>query len=73
MLEEKKMTSSRPVNIASEKNRLVDALSVAATKGDQAEVEKLQLRLKELEVMATRVKSKDAKALALAEMNRRNR
>ena len=73
MLQEKKQAASRPVNIALEKDRVIKELGIAETKGDLAEVEKLQSRLKELEVYATRVKSKDAKAMALAEMNRRNR
>jgi RNA polymerase-associated protein RTF1 len=73
MLQEKKMAASRPTNIALEKARLIKQLGIAEEKGDHAEVEKLQLRLKELELYANQVKSKDAKAMALAEMNRRNR
>lgn len=73
MLQEKKMAASRPVNIALEKDRLIKELGIAEEKGEYGEVEKLQLRLKELELYATQVKSKDAKAMALAEMNRRNR
>lgn len=73
MLQEKKMAASRPVNIASEKDRITKELGIAEEKGEYAEVEKLQSRLKELELYATQVKSKDAKAMALAEMNRRNR
>ena len=73
MLQEKKQAASRPVNIALEKDRVIKELGIAETKGDVAEVERLQSRLKELEVYATRLKSKDAKAMALAEMNRRNR
>lgn len=73
MLQEKKMAASRPTNIALEKDRLIKELGIAEGKGDHVEVEKLQLRLKELELYANQVKSKDAKAMALAEMNRRNR
>ena len=73
MLQEKKMAASRPANIASEKDRLIKELGIAERNENHAEVEKLQLRLKELEVYASQVKSKDAKAMALAEMNRRNR
>jgi len=73
MLQEKKLAASRPVNIALEKDRLIKELGIAEEKGEYAEVEKLQSRLKELELYATQVKSKDAKAMALAEMNRRNR
>lgn len=73
MLQEKKMAASRPVNIALEKDRVIKELSRAEERGEFAEVEKFQLRLKELELYANQVKSKDAKAMALAEMNRRNR
>jgi len=73
MLQEKKMAASRPVNIALEKNRIIKELGIAEEKGEYAEVEKFQSRLKELELYGTQVKSKDAKAMALAEMNRRNR
>jgi len=73
MLQEKKMAAPRPANIALEKSRVLEALSDAVSRGDEAERERLESRLKELEVFATQVKTKDAKALALAEMNRRNR
>lgn len=73
MLQEKKMAASRPANVALEKDRLIKELGIAESKGEHAEVEKLQSRLKELELFANQVKSKDAKAMALAEMNRRNK
>ncbi len=73
MLQEKKMAAPRPANIALEKSRVLEALSDAVSRSDEAERERLESRLKELEVFATQVKTKDAKALALAEMNRRNR
>ncbi|CAM6102901.1 unnamed protein product [Calypogeia fissa] len=74
MLQEKKLATTRPSNIALEKDRITKELGVAEAKGDQAEVERLQARLRELEEFSIQInKSKDAKALALAEMNRRNR
>ncbi|KAL2650168.1 hypothetical protein R1flu_018296 [Riccia fluitans] len=73
MLQEKKNATSRPSNIALEKDRIFKELAVAENKGDNHEIERLQTRLKELEELSVQVKSKDAKALALAEMNRRNK
>ncbi|KAL3701897.1 hypothetical protein R1sor_019919 [Riccia sorocarpa] len=73
MLQEKKNATSRPSNIALEKDRIVKELAAAESKGDNHEIERLQTRMKELEDLSSQVKSKDAKALALAEMNRRNK
>eukprot|EP00249_Psilotum_nudum_P018056 c26619_g1_i1 orf=502-2373(-) len=73
MLQEKKMSASRPSNIAAERDRLLKEIAVADSKGDDVEVERLQARLKDLEVYAAKSQSKDAKALALAQMNKRNR
>lgn len=77
MLQEKKLSSNRPTNVALEKDRIMKELELAQDKPDkdkdQAGIERLQNRLKELEQLSSQVKSKDAKALALAEMNRRNR
>lgn len=74
MLQEKKLATTRPSNIALEKDRITKELGVAESKGDIGEVERLQARLRELEEFSVQInKSKDAKALALAEMNRRNR
>lgn len=72
MLQEKKSASSRPLNIAAEKDRLRRELEVAQSKNNEAEVERIRTRLQELEA-ARQAKEKDAKALKLAEMNRKNR
>ncbi|KAJ4703434.1 RNA polymerase-associated protein RTF1 like [Melia azedarach] len=72
MLQEKKSASSRPLNVAAEKDRLRRELEVAQSKHDEAEVERIKTRLQELEA-SRRFKEKDAKAIRLAEMNRKNR
>ncbi|XP_050273736.1 protein RTF1 homolog [Quercus robur] len=72
MLQEKKSTTSRPLNIAVEKDRLRRQLEVAVSKHDEVEVERIKTKLQELE--ATRLPlEKDAKAIRLSEMNRKNR
>ncbi|KAJ4976472.1 hypothetical protein NE237_001578 [Protea cynaroides] len=73
MLQEKKSASSRPMNIAAEKQRLRRELDVAESRRDEAEVERLLARLKELEAMSRQVKQKDSKAVRLEEMNKKNR
>lgn len=73
MLQEKKSASARPLNIAAEKDRLRKALEVAESKRNKAEVERIQARLQELVAMSKQVKEKDAKAVKLAEMNKKNR
>ncbi|XP_058080324.1 protein RTF1 homolog [Magnolia sinica] len=73
MLQEKKSASSRPLNVAAEKNRLRKEMEVAESRRDDAEVERIRARLQELEAMSRQVKEKDAKAVRLAEMNRKNR
>ncbi|KAI4296693.1 hypothetical protein L6164_036633 [Bauhinia variegata] len=72
MLQEKKSASSRPLNIAAEKDRLRRELEIAQSKHNDAEVERIKTRLQELEA-SRQAKDKDAKALKLAEMNRKNR
>lgn len=72
MIQEKKSASSRPLNIAAEKDRLRRELDRAQSKNDDVEVEKIKTRLLELEA-SRHTKVKDAKALKLAEMNRKNR
>ncbi|XP_028775521.1 protein RTF1 homolog [Neltuma alba] len=72
MLQEKKSSSSRPLNIAAEKDRLRRELEIAQSKNNEAEVERIKARLLELEAVR-QAKEKDAKALKLAEMNRKNR
>ncbi|OVA19610.1 Plus-3 [Macleaya cordata] len=72
MLQEKKSASSRPLNVAAEKDRLRREMEVAESRRDGAEVERIRARLLELET-SRQSKVKDAKALRLAEMNKRNR
>ncbi|XP_062096621.1 protein RTF1 homolog [Humulus lupulus] len=72
MLQEKKSASSRPLNVALEKDRLRRELEVAQSKNDEIEVERIKTRLVELEA-SRKVKESDAKAIRLAEMNRKNR
>ncbi|PON36800.1 RNA polymerase-associated protein Rtf [Parasponia andersonii] len=72
MLQEKKSASSRPLNVALEKDRLRRELEVAQSKNDEAEVERIKRRLAELDA-SRKAKVSDAKAIRLAEMNRKNR
>lgn len=72
MLQEKKSASARPLNIAAEKDRLRREMDVALSKNDEAEVERIKARLQQLEA-SRRLQMKDAKAIRLAEMNRKNR
>ncbi|XP_058737886.1 protein RTF1 homolog [Vicia villosa] len=72
MLEEKKSTSWRPSNVAAEKDRLRTELEIAQSKNDAAGAEKIRTRLQELED-SRKAEEKDAKALRLSEMNRKNR
>ncbi|KAJ4843783.1 Protein RTF1 [Turnera subulata] len=72
MLQEKKSASSRPLNVAAEKDRLRRELEIAQSKHDEAEVERIKTRIQELEA-SRQSKEKDAKAIRLAEMNRKNR
>ncbi|KAK1306446.1 hypothetical protein QJS10_CPA10g00636 [Acorus calamus] len=71
MLQEKKSASSRPKNVAAEKDRLRKEIVAAESRGDGAEVKRCRARLRELET--SRPMEKDAKAVRLAEMNRKNR
>lgn len=72
MLQEKKSSSSKPLNVAAEKDRLRREMEVAQSRRDDAEVERIRARLQELDA-SRRAKDKDAKAVRLAEMNRKNR
>jgi RNA polymerase-associated protein RTF1 len=72
MLQEKKSTSSSPLNIAVEKDRLRRQLEVAESKHDEVEVARIKTKLQELEASRLPLE-KDAKAIRLAEMNRKNR
>ncbi|KAF9610387.1 hypothetical protein IFM89_022298 [Coptis chinensis] len=56
MLQEKKSVSSRPLNIAAEKERLRREMEVAESKRNKAEVERIQGSLKELETISRKRK-----------------
>lgn len=73
MLQEKKFVSSRPLNIAAEKERLRREMEVAESKRNKAEVERIQARLKELEAISKQKKELDTKAVRLAEIKKKNR
>ncbi|WOG85185.1 hypothetical protein DCAR_0104373 [Daucus carota subsp. sativus] len=72
MLQEKKSATCRPLNIAAEKDRLRREMDVAISKNDEAEVERINTRLLELEA-SRQTQTKDCKAIKLEEMNRKNR
>ncbi|XP_061371976.1 protein RTF1 homolog isoform X2 [Gastrolobium bilobum] len=72
MLEEKKSATSRPLNIAVEKDRLKRQLEIAKSKNDEAEMDRIYTKLTELEA-SRQAQENDAKAIRLAEMNRKNR
>ncbi|KAK4795717.1 hypothetical protein SAY86_028043 [Trapa natans] len=72
MLKEKKSASTRPLNIAAEKDRLRRELEIAQYKDDEVEIERINDRLKQLEA-SRQAQRTDAKAIRLAEMNRKNR
>ncbi|XP_074279473.1 protein RTF1 homolog [Silene latifolia] len=72
MLQEKKSVSARPLNIAAEKEKLRRELEYAQEREDEAEIERIQARLHELQAVR-QGQEHDTKALKLAEMNRKNR
>ncbi|KAK7259007.1 hypothetical protein RIF29_24601 [Crotalaria pallida] len=72
MLEEKKSASSRPLNIAVEKDRLKNQLEIAKSKNDEAEMDRIFAKLQELEALR-QARESDTKAIRLAEMNRKNK
>ncbi|XP_062081807.1 protein RTF1 homolog [Humulus lupulus] len=72
MLQEKKHASTRPLNVAVEKDRLRTQLEVAESKSDWVEAEKIKTRLQELEA-SRQAGVKDVKAIRLSEMNKKNR
>ncbi|KFK26330.1 rna polymerase-associated protein rtf1 [Arabis alpina] len=72
MLQEKKSASVRPMNVAAEKDRLRKDLEIAKGKNDEAGVERIKTKIKQLEASRT-MKDVDKKALKLAEMNKKNR
>jgi RNA polymerase-associated protein RTF1 len=67
------MSLSRPSNVAAEKDRLLKEMAIAESKDDRVDIERIQVRLKELEAYSIQNQNKNAKAMALAEMNKRNR
>ncbi|KAF9604015.1 hypothetical protein IFM89_039437 [Coptis chinensis] len=73
MLQEKKSVSSRPLNIAAEKESLRREMEVAESKRNKAEVERIQARLKELETISEQKRGLDTKVVRLAEMNKKKR
>lgn len=73
MLQEKKSATTRPLNIAAEKERLRREMEAAEYRNDDAEVAKIKARLQELEAVRKAEDKKDSKAHRLAEMNRKNR
>ncbi|KAK1411279.1 hypothetical protein QVD17_37826 [Tagetes erecta] len=72
MLQEKKSTIRRPLNVAAEKDRLRRDMEVAQMKHDEVEVERIKAKLQELDA-SRQSQEKDKKAIRLAEMNRKNR
>ncbi|KAL1834205.1 hypothetical protein ACET3Z_003856 [Daucus carota] len=72
MLLNKNLATSRPLNVAAEKDRLRREMDVAIMKNDEAEVERINTRLLELEA-SRQTQRKDCKAIKLEEMNRKNR
>ncbi|KAI3907541.1 hypothetical protein MKW98_016185, partial [Papaver atlanticum] len=72
MLQEKKSASSRPLNVAAEKDRLRREMDIAESRRDIGEAERIRARLLELE-SSRQSKLKDTKALRLSEMNKKNR
>lgn len=74
MLQEKKSATTRPLNIAAEKERLRREMDAAQSRNDEAAIEKIKARLQELEAVRQAKDNKlDSKAHRLAEMNRKNR
>ncbi|XP_019058310.1 PREDICTED: LOW QUALITY PROTEIN: protein RTF1 homolog [Tarenaya hassleriana] len=72
MLQEKKSASIRPLNVAAEKDKLRRELDVAQSKNDEAAIQRIKGKIKQLEASRQK-KEVDKKALRLAEMNRKNR
>ncbi|MCO5552329.1 hypothetical protein L7F22_005840 [Adiantum nelumboides] len=75
MLEENRNNAGRPFNLAAEKDRVARELALAEHEQpcDISKVAQLQAQLKQLQAMGAERGGRDAKAIALAEMNRRNR
>jgi len=72
MLQEKKSAKIRPLNIAAEKDNLRTQLEIALSKQNNDEVKRIVARLQELDE-SQQSKEKNARALKLSEMNKKNR
>ncbi|XP_074272181.1 protein RTF1 homolog [Silene latifolia] len=73
ILQEKKSATTRPLNIAAEKEKLRREMEAAQYKNDEASVERIKARLQELDKVRNARDFKDSKAQRLTEMNRKNR
>ncbi|OAE27856.1 hypothetical protein AXG93_1881s1480 [Marchantia polymorpha subsp. ruderalis] len=73
MIQEKRSSKARPSNFALEKIRIVGELAAAESEGNDGEINRLQARLRELEELSTEMKTRYTEALALEEMNRKNK
>ncbi|KAJ7521551.1 hypothetical protein O6H91_19G059300 [Diphasiastrum complanatum] len=73
MLQEKKQAAARPSNIAHEKDRLLNQLAIAESKGEYGESGKLKDKLKDLEAYSLQLSLKNTRAERIEMMNRRNR
>ncbi|KAJ7290880.1 hypothetical protein O6H91_Y293700 [Diphasiastrum complanatum] len=73
MLHEKKQASIRPSNIALEKDRLLKELTLADSRGEIGEGQRLQGKLKDLEAYSLRLTLKNIKAERIEMMNKKNK
>ncbi|KAL9234080.1 hypothetical protein vseg_008991 [Gypsophila vaccaria] len=73
ILQDKKLATTRPLNIAAEKEKLRREMEGAKYRNDEAAVEKIKARLQELDKVRNARDIKDSKAQRLTEMNRKNR
>ncbi|KAK9714715.1 hypothetical protein RND81_06G114300 [Saponaria officinalis] len=73
ILQDKKSATTRPLNIAAEKEKLRREMEAAQYRNDEASVERIKARLQELDKVRNARDMKDSKAQRLTEMNRKNR
>ncbi|KAH0463791.1 hypothetical protein IEQ34_006577 [Dendrobium chrysotoxum] len=73
MIEVKKSSSSRPINVAVQKILLKASIETAESDGKESEADRLRAKLKELEDLSRQIKPADARSFRLLEMNRKNR
>ncbi|KAG5384614.1 hypothetical protein IGI04_036084 [Brassica rapa subsp. trilocularis] len=66
------LQSKMPMNVAAEKDRLRKELEIAESRNDQAGVERIKAKIKQLDASRNK-KGVDKKALKLFEMNKKNR